>query len=136
MNRTTISSTAAVLTVAIAIAACAPGPTATPTAAVVAIRTQEPPPDDGLQACMGALMEGTLVASAGSGIGVRDPNGLTHAVIWPFGHSGRVDAAGLHLVDPAGVIVATVGDTVQVGGGEIGGAGTWVACTGISVVPH
>jgi len=99
---------------------------------VVALRTMEPPAPDDLPGCMAALLEGTLVASGTSGIAVMDPSGGTHEITWPFGYSGRVDAAGLHLIDDTGSVVATVGDIVQVGGGETGN--TWLACGGITIV--
>jgi len=100
----------------------------------VDLRTQPPPPADGLEACMDALLEGTLVISGISGIAVGDASGGIHEIAWPFGYSGRVDPAGLHLLDETGVVVATIGDTVQVGGGE-GNDGIWIACRGIGVVP-
>ncbi len=99
---------------------------------VVALRTMEPPSQDRPLACMEALLEGTLVASGTSGIAVTDPDGGTHEITWPFGYWGRVDATGLHLIDETGAVVATVGDIVQIAGGETGN--TWVTCGEITVV--
>ena len=119
---------------AIGLAGCA-GDQNEPTGPLpVLLRTQPPPPADGLEACMDALLEGRLVNSGTSGIAVGDASGGIHEIAWPFGYSGRVDPAGLHLLDETGGVVATIGDTVQVGGGE-GNGGIWFACGGIGVVP-
>ena len=91
----------------------------------VVLRTQPPPPADGLEACMDALLEGRLVISGTSVIAVGDASGGVDQIAWPFGYSGQVDPAGLHLLDETGGVVATIGDTVQVGGGE-GNGGIWV----------
>jgi hypothetical protein len=119
-------------------AACAvgPSPSPTPTAVpgAVALRTQEPQPAGTAAACMAALITGTLVRDAHSGVGVRDDQGLPRQVVWPNGYSARDDAGRLALIDPIGRVSAHEGDHVSIGGGEIDGQGTWLACGGTHVV--
>lgn len=122
-------------------AACAgpspsPSPTSTETTpvGVVALLTQEPQPAGTAQACMAALIEGTLVRQAQSGVGLRDPQGLVRQVIWPNGYLARDDAGRLVVLDASGSVVAHEGDRVSIGGGEIDAQGTWLACGGTKVL--
>jgi len=98
----------------------------------VALRTQPPPA--GGEACMGALLTGTLTTSGLSGIAIVDSEGGIHEIAWPFGYSGRIHAGGLDLLDASGTVVASSRDTVEIGGGE-GNDGTWFACGGITADP-
>jgi hypothetical protein len=99
----------------------------------VTIRTpaQEP------QACMDALMGGTLAKHAQTGLGIADQDGAVIPVEWPFGYSARMESAKVALVDGSGMVVAREGDRIQVGGGM--GAGpvpnaVWFACGPVQVV--
>ncbi len=120
------------------IAACAvsPSPSPTPTSptGAVALRTQEPQPAGTAAACMAALITGALVRDAQTGLRLRDDQGLAHQVIWPNGYSARDDGGRLALIDQDGKVAAHEGDRVSIGGGEIDGAGTWLACPGTLVV--
>ena len=80
-------------------------------------------------------MTGTLAADARWGMALRDLDGALRKVIWPFGYSARATSSGVVLLDERGVTVGREGDRVEVGGGEIDNAGTWIACAGIRVVP-
>jgi hypothetical protein len=119
------------------IAACTAG--ASPTDALltpggaVALRTQAPQALP-TKACMAALIVGTLVRDAESGVGLRDDQGVVHQVVWPSGYSARDDGGRLVLTDENGGVIAHEGDRVSIGGGEIDGKGTWLACGGTQVV--
>ena len=116
--------------------ACAAGPSAPsrPTAGAIALRTQPPQPAGTATACMAALLSGTLVRDGVAGLRVRDEQGHSHQVIWPNGFSARDDGGRLAVIDQSGTVVAHEGDRVSIGGGEIDGAGTWLACPGTLVV--
>jgi hypothetical protein len=105
--------------------ACAVAPTPPPGA--IALRTQavETP-----EACPAALISGTLVRHAQSGIGIRDSAGQVRQVIWPRGYFARDDGGRLSVVDQSGNVVAHEGDFVGIGGGELAD-GTWLGCGGI-----
>ena len=109
-----------------------PGPTASPPA--IALRTQGSQPAGTATACMAALLSGTLVRDGVAGLRVRDEQGHSHQVIWPNGYSARDDGGRLAVIDGNGTVVAHEGDRLSMGGGEIDGAGTWLACPGTLVV--
>ena len=95
----------------------------------VALRTQPPG-----YVCMQALTDGVLVADPKSGVGLRGAGGATRPVIWPTGWTAaRADASGIAIVDTHGAIVAHVGDTVTMGGGN-GNDGDWYVCPPVQVV--
>jgi hypothetical protein len=82
-----------------------------------------------------ARITGRLVADARWGIALQDATGFVHEVIWPYGYAARRDGGRLVLLDAAGRVVAGVGDTVTMGGGERGSNRAWLACPqGIQVV--
>ena len=113
----------------LALAACgssAPAPTAVP-APVFAIRTPAVQP----QACMEALMVGSLERLPATGLGIGTADGIT-PVEWPFGYSARVVNAAVVLIDGSGAVVAREHDRVHVGGGQ-GAGGIWFACGGVTV---
>lgn len=93
----------------------------------VGLRTAPAP----AQACMDALIGGTLVRHAPSGLGITDADGQTTTVVWPFGYSARDEGGRIALVDERGQVVAHVGDEIQVGGGF---GDVWYACGPVSVV--
>lgn len=108
----------------VAIAACGSAAT-TPTAApaqAFAIRTAPVQP----QACMEALMAGSLERHALSGLGIGTADGVT-PVEWPFGYSARVVGSSIVLLDPSGKVVAREHDRVHVGGG-FGAGPAFLAC--------
>ena len=84
-------------------------------------------------ACPAALLMGTLVTDERWVLAVRDTEGHTREVIWPSGYAGRRDGNRLALIDALGVPVAHEGDRLQIGGGETGANGAWLACGGISL---
>ena len=90
----------------------------------VALRTAPAPVD----ACEDALLAGELVTSAQSGLAIRNAADVTE-VLWPYGYSAAREVDGVVLRDPAGEVVARVGDRVQMGGG-FGAGGVWGACAG------
>jgi hypothetical protein len=98
----------------------------------IAVPTLPPEPAGSPQACMAALIEGTLRADAEWGIALETTDGAKVKVLWPNGYSAREDDAGLALIDGSGTVVAHAGDQVQVGGG--GSEEAWVGCGGVTVV--
>jgi hypothetical protein len=98
----------------------------------VSIRTPAKDP----QACMQALMHGTLAKQTQTGLGIADPDGVVLPVEWPFGFSARIEVSKLVLVDEKRFVVAREGDEIQVGGGM--GAGpalnaVWFACGPVTI---
>lgn len=128
----------AVLVAALMGACAGPSPSPTSTGAMpagfVALRTQESPPAGTPEACMAALIEGTLARQAQSGVGLRDPRGFLIQVIWPNGYAARDDAGRLVVLDASGSVVAREGDRVSIGGGYVESEATWLACGGTKVV--
>ena len=122
-----IYASAAFLAVLLLVAACsstaqAPSPTAS--AASAAPATPGP--------CPAAVLDGVLIAGP-DGIALRDPSGAVWRLVWPADVViGGTDPAT--IVDASGVVIAKVGDTVSVGGGETNEANAWNACGGITVV--
>jgi hypothetical protein len=95
---------------------------------------QDPP--EGVFAEMMALMMGELVEENGC-LRVRGGEDPALLVIWPYDHTLTVDAGGIAEVrDGTGAVVARVGDTVEMGGGQAPSltgafaAGLPKACTG------
>ena len=77
---------------------------------------QDPP--EGLFAEMMALMMGQLIEEDGC-LRVRGGEDAALLVIWPYDHTLTVDADGVPEVrDGSGEVVARVGDTVEMGGGQ------------------
>ena len=100
---------------------------------LVPVPTQEPQPPGTPQACMAALIAGTLVADVRWGIALDDPAGFVREVVWPSGYAARDDGR-LLLLNEAGRVVAREGDQVTIGGGEIGSDGAWLGCGGLTVI--
>jgi hypothetical protein len=94
----------------------------------IALRTQTPEPPGTPQACMAALISGTLVRDATSGVAIRDAQGLVHQVVWPYGYAARDNGGRLVVLDASGAVVTHEGDRESIGGGEIDSKGTWSAC--------
>lgn len=120
-----IAGTLLVMAVA-ACASAAPAPTSAP-ALAFAIRTPVVEP----QACMDALMVGSLERNPLSGLGISTAEAAT-PVEWPFGYSARVVGSSIVLVDPSGKVVAREHDRVHVGGG-LGAGPVWFACGDVTV---
>lgn len=84
--------------------------------------------------CPAALIEGRLVAHEQWGVALEEGvSGTLLEVIWPDGHSVVSDAGRIALIDEDGEVVAHVGDTVQIGGGQVGQGrrkGAWWNCGG------
>ena len=129
----------AALLLGVAIAACSGSPAASPTApaasggpgaatsGVFAIRSAAFEPD----ACMDALMGGTLARHALTGLGISSADGTQSAVEWPFRYSARVEFGRVILLDETGRVVAREGDEITVGGGF--GNQFWHACAPVTV---
>ncbi len=125
----------AVLVVALAgcggATAASPTPSATSAASTAAeaflIRTAAEVP----QACMDALMGGTLARHPQSGLGIANEGEQT-PVEWPFGYTARLVSGGVILFDETGKAVAREGDAITVGGGF--GNLFWHACAPVTRV--
>ena len=81
-----------------------------------------------VDACEEALIAGELVASAQSGLAVRNADQVTE-VLWPFGYTATRETTGLVLRDETGKILVHEGQRVQMGGG-LGANNVWGACAG------
>ena len=84
---------------------------------------------------MAAVLTGTLVRDATSGVALRDPQGLVRQVVWPYGYAARDDGGRFVVLDASGAVVAHEGDRVSIGGGEIGTDGTWGGCGETTILP-
>ena len=114
-----------VLAAIVALAAC--DATAEPEVFVIVVPTQPPPVAQ--QACMSALLTGTLVTDQRWGMAVRASDGSVIKVIWPNGYVGRASDAGVELLDGHGEVIGRAGEPIEVGGGLGDAAGTtWFAC--------
>jgi hypothetical protein len=83
------------------------------------------------QACMDALMTGTLARHPQSGLGITADDGQSMAVEWPFRYSARAESGRILLLDENGKVVACEGDEISVGGGF--GNAFWHACGPVTV---
>ena len=125
--------------IVVAIAACgspaATSPTPSPASAATSsaiefgILTAAREPD----ACMDALMSGTLARHAQSGLGIANEGEQT-PVEWPFQYSARVVEGRVILFDETGKPVAAEGDSITVGGGF--GNQFWHACAPVNRVAN
>ena len=95
-----------------------------------AIPTIGPPIGSTPDACPAALMTGTLVQLDDGSLGLASSEERVR-VRWPFGWRGATGTP-VALVDATGTVVATVGQTVEVGGGFIDD--DWLGCGGVTVV--
>jgi len=66
--------------------------------------------------CRLARVGGTVALDRNVGVGLRDRNGETHRVLWPFGFTAYRDFEGVKLVDGDGRIVAREGDEIATAG--------------------
>lgn len=82
-------------------------------------------------ACMDALMSGTLARHPQSGLGIANEGEQT-PVEWPFRYSARVIEGRVILLDETGKAVAAEGDAITVGGGF--GNQFWHACAPVNRV--
>ena len=114
------------LVASLTIAACAEPDIPEPI--LIQVPTQPPDPA-GNNACMAALLTGTLVIDARWGLAVAPADAPVMKVVWPNGYVGRHLDGVTELLDGHGRVVARAGDRVEVGGG-IGAADdpTWFAC--------
>lgn len=103
------------IAMAMSVAACSLAP-------AVALRTAPAP----AQACMDALIGGTLARHPQSGLGITSADGQSTPVEWPFGYTARAEGDRIALLDAEGRVVAREGDQIQVGGGF--GTNLWHAC--------
>jgi hypothetical protein len=94
---------------------------------LVAVPTLPPETGETPQPCMAALLAGTLVRDETDGVAVETADRQRERVVWPYGYAARESAGGLQLLDANGQVVATEGDSLHVGGGEIAD-GQWAAC--------
>jgi hypothetical protein len=97
------------------------------------LQTLPPERDQSPAACMAALITGTLVEHAQTGVGLRNDGRVT-GVVWPFGYSARDDRGRLAVIDASGKVLAHEGDLVSVGGGFAADESTWTGCGGITAV--
>lgn len=91
------------------------GGCSSPSAADINFITQKP--SDGPQ--MLALLEGKLILSERCLRIESSGGGESHAAIWPVGYSFSADEAGVHIISASTQVVARVGNTIRVGGGEV-----------------
>lgn len=89
----------------------------------------QPPDPAGNNACMAALLTGTLVIDSRWGLVVAPADAPIVKVVWPNGYVGRFLDGVTELLDGHGQVVARAGDHIELGGG-IGAADdpTWFAC--------
>lgn len=80
------------------------------------------------EACDQALLAGELVASAKSGLAVRNADVVTE-VLWPLGYSATKEGTGVVLRDETGKVLVQEGKRVQMSGG-LDANGVWRACAG------
>jgi len=85
---------------------------------------------------MAARIEGTLVRTEDTGVGIRDQLGVLVQVLWPNGYFARDDGERLAVLDGAGNTVAHEGDHVVMAGGfvDAGQPATWLACRGTTII--
>jgi hypothetical protein len=76
---------------------------------------------------MAALIAGQLVAGAGAGVDLKQADGSVMGLIWPDGYSFSSGTAR-SVMNTQGRVIAKVGDTVELGGGESGPGGPWKVC--------
>lgn len=79
-----------------------------------------------------ALMSGTLVRHAESGLAVATGNEVT-PIVWPFGYTARIEIDRAVLVDESGRTVAREGDEIATGGGFAADDAFFTACGGVTV---
>ena len=85
--------------------------------------------------CPTALLAGELVRD-GETLAVDVGDGTPRHVRWPFGYGVRSDGAHLVVTDILGSIKAREGDTVRLGGGQVGDDdGTFGVCGDYEVDP-
>lgn len=114
----------------IAVAACGSSAAPTPTPSLeFGIRTAAQTFD----ACMDALIGGTLARHPQSGLGIANEGEQT-PVEWPFRYSARVIDGRVILFDETGKAVAAEGDEITVGGGF--GNQFWHACAPVNRVAN
>lgn len=93
----------------------------------VVLRTAPSPQPGAVQACMDALATGVLARHPLTGFGVAEAGGSVMPVTWPSGWSAGYRDGAAALFDGAGVLIATEGGSISIGGGMIDGE-TWLAC--------
>jgi hypothetical protein len=97
-----------------------------PTPGPISLRTAESPVT--ATPCPSTLVEGTLIESVVSGLGLLDESGTkTTEVVWPFEWWASPSIGGSLLVDAAGEVVARTGDRVRVEAVEME-EGAWLVC--------
>ena len=96
----------------------------------MSIATEASPDPSG--ACAGAAIRGLLIPAPKVGFMLLS-NGQGHAVIWPFGYSGRWDTGGAVLLDRSGAVVAHEADGIAMYG-SLDTSGTLRACDDPRVV--
>ena len=105
-----------------AVAACAQP---APSLDRIGVWVQDGPP--GGSACPDRSIEGVLVSSEPSGLGVAIGGGdELRTVVWPPGYGAARTPSGLVLLDEHDQIVVHEGDRVRVGGWDQEGG--WFAC--------
>ena len=101
----------------------------------IAVSTQ--PAEVGLStpgACPASLLEGTVRPHDEWGVALVDGDGVARDVLWPSGYAARRDGSTVVLVDGRFKTVAREGDLLRVGGGELDGEGSWLACGDIRLL--
>ena len=77
------------------------------------------PPEAGLESpSLTAQLFGQLVIENGCLRVVPEDAQESYLVVWPAGYTYKQDE-GIHVVDPAGEVVLSVGDEVRLSGGEL-----------------
>lgn len=97
------------------------------------ILTREPEPSGA--GCPTALTRGELIVDASGYVALRAPE-ATYVHLWPHGYSIDDEQGRLRVLQPSGIVVAEVGDTVELGGaGTTTGKGepAWHACGDVFV---
>ena len=79
--------------------------------------------------CNAALLEGELVVHPDWGVAVR---GYEYPIFWPLGYVGRSRGDLIEVLNPAGDVVARIGDVISAGGG----GNTIDGVEGFKMCPH
>lgn len=112
-------------------------PAESPVGVLVPVPTQEAHLGFGPQACPAALLEGTLVEDAETGVAVQGPDERfpPAVVVWPNGYVAADVGDTRVLMDGRGAVVARVGDHVSAGGGAYPPRDWFHTCGEITFTP-
>ena len=128
----------ALVAMTVAVAGCADAGDPTPVVPAPSLRAGEfavptisPPFGSEMEACPAALTTGTLIEHPDGGLGLGFEGGDATRVRWPYGWRGT-SGPPVALVDADGAVIASIGQRVEVGGGQVADD-WWLGCGGVRV---